>query len=179
MHDDPLVGLSMDSTLEKPSSAKEIKISVSLKWSYGLVILGLLFDVVSALLPWCLSLRFDYVFLPYSPVWGDYSYTLPLEVPFITINVLVYAAAIVGWVSVIFSKRLKRGQVLYGAVLVSGVLSLTAFVLFTQILSSDKSLYLSWGAYLALISGVLQVSGVLMKILKIEVVITDSMPNLC
>ena len=179
MHGDPPVGLSMDSTLEKPSSAKEIKIPVSLKWSYRLIILGVSFDVASALLPWCLSLHFDYVFLPWSPIWGDYSYALPLEVPFITINILIYAAAIIGWAGVVFSKYLKKSQVLYGAILISGILSLTAFALFAQILSSDKSLFLSWGAYLALFSGVLQVSGMLMKILEIEVVITKDMPNLC
>ena len=147
------------------AQVKEVRVPLSPRWTRRLIILGALFDVASTLLPWGFSVH-AYVFLPWSPLWGQASYALPFTYPFITISIVIRAAAVIGWAGVILYEYFKGRVVPYGAILVSGALSFVAFLLFAQI-----PLGLSWGAYLALAGGIFKVSGVLMEKLEVEVVL--------
>ncbi len=149
----------------------------------ALIILGALFDVASLFFPWgIITSSSTHVYLPWSIIIGeaappyidDFLIIMQVREQLRTISELVIAAMIVGWASVVLYWHLERHVasstlrrvVSYSVVLASSLLSFIAVAMFAL-----TEISLSWGAYLALIGGVLMVLGVVMAVLKVEVIV--------
>jgi len=122
------------------------------------------------------------VYLPWSIIIGDvaplavddFLIIMQVRAQLRTISELIRAAIIVGWASVVLywyverrvPSRMLRRVISYSVILASSLLSFIAVAMFAL-----TEISLSWGAYLALVGGVLMVLGVVMAVLKVEVVV--------
>lgn len=165
------------------TQASEVRFTFSRTCALALIIFGALFDVASLFFPWgIITSSSAHVYLPGSIIIGevaplsvdDFLILMQVRAQLETISELVRAATVVGWASVILYWYVERrvpsrtlGRVIsYGFVLASSFLSFTAVAMFAL-----TEFSLSWGAYLALVGGVLMVLGVVMAALKVEVVL--------
>jgi len=165
------------------TQANEVRFTFSRTWTLALIILGALFDVASLFFPWgIITSSSTYVYLPLSIIIGevaplsidDFLNLMRVRPQLTTTSELIRAAIIVGWASVVLywyverrvpSHTLER-VISYGVVLASSLLSFIAVAMFAL-----TEFSLSWGAYLALVGGVLMVLGAVMAALKVEVVV--------
>jgi len=165
------------------TQANEVRFTFSRTWTLALIILGALFDVASLFFPWgIITSSSTYVYLPLSIIIGevaplsidDFLNLMRVRPQLTTTSELIRAAIIVGWASVVLywyverrvpSRTLER-VISYGVVLASSLLSFIAVAMFAL-----TEFSLSWGAYLALVGGVLMVLGAVMAALKVEVVV--------
>jgi len=141
-------------------SPEQTRISLAPTWTWRLIICGALLDVASTLLPWGANQSY----LPWSLIVGQGA-LLPAS-EFLTVSALSKAAAVVAWAGVVLYEYVERRTVPYGTILASSVLSSLAVALFA--ITGTPA---SWGAYLALIGGVLLAVGVLIERLELEVVV--------
>ena len=165
------------------TQANEMRFTFSRTWTLALIIFGALFDVASLFFPWgIITSSSTYVYLPLSIIIGevaplsidDFLNLMRVRPQLTTTSELIRAAIIVGWASVVLywyverrvpSRTLER-VISYGVVLASSLLSFIAVAMFAL-----TEFSLSWGAYLALVGGVLMVLGAVMAALKVEVVV--------
>ncbi len=164
------------------TQAEEMSFTFSSVWTLGFIILGVVFDVASIFLPWgILASSSTYLYLSGSIVNGedvllpeDFFAIMQARAQLITISNLIKAAIIVGCTAVILywyverrtQSRMHRRVLSYGVVVASSFLSFMAVAMFASI-----GFGLSWGAYLALVGGVLMVLGIVMRELRVEVVV--------
>lgn len=170
------------------TKADEISFTFSRTWTLCLMILGVLFNMLSLFLPWgILTSSSTYVYL-LGPIVNGEGVLLPEDLfllmqvrgQLITVGNLIKATIIVGWTGVILDwyverhvpSGLHRRVILYSVLLASSVLSFIAVVMFAL---TEINLY--WGAYLALVGGVLMVLAVVMKELKVEVIVEREMSD--
>lgn len=138
----------------------------------GIAILAALFDVISCFLPWGIittSGNTVYVYLPWTPILNFGQETLVFSEPFIffLLAIIERAVVVLTWISIIIYEFFEKRQLIaYMFILVSGIFSFLAFILFTQ---TGTELWI--GAYIVLFSAVLKIFNVLAKALKIEFVI--------
>jgi len=183
----PLIELSLlpfsVSSLCVLTQANEMGFTFSRACTLALIILGALFEVASLFFPWgIITSSSTYVHLPWSIIIGevaplavdDFLIIMQVRTQLKTVSELIRAAIIVGWTSVVLywyverrvASRVLRRAISYSVILASSLLSFIAVAMFAL-----TEISLSWGAYLALIGGVLMVLGVLMTALKVEVIV--------
>jgi len=165
------------------TQANEVRFTLSRACILALIIFGALFNVASLFFPWgIITLSSTYVYLPWSIIIGDvaplavddFLIIMQVRAQLRTISELIRAAIIVGWASVVLywyverrvPSRMLRRVISYSVILASSLLSFIAVAMFAL-----TEISLSWGAYLALVGGVLMVLGVVMAVLKVEVVV--------
>ncbi len=165
------------------TQASETRFTFSRAWALGLIVFGALFDVASLFLPWgVITASSTYVYLPGSIVNGrgdpfsidDFLIIWQARSQLITMSTLIKAAIMVGWAGVVlygYFERcvlspVRRRAISYSVILASSCLSFIAVAVLAL-----TEISLSWGAYLALVGGVLMVLGIVMKELKVEVVV--------
>lgn len=186
-NDCPLIGLSLlplsVSSLCVLTQTNEMRFTFSRACTLALIIFGALFNVASLFFPWgIITSSSTYVHLPLSIIIGevapfsidDFLIIMQVRAQLRTISELIRAATIVGWASVVLywyverlvPSRTLRRVISYSVVLASSLLSFIAVAMFAL-----TGISLSWGAYLALVGGVLMVLGVVMAVLKVEVVV--------
>lgn len=185
--DCPLIGLSLF-PLSVPSlcvltQANEVRFTFSRTWIITLIILGVFFDMASLFFPWgIITSSSAYVHLPGSIIIGelapftidDFPIIMQVRVELETISKLIGAAIVVGWASVFLYwcvERLLPSHTLGRVISYSAVLTSSLFSLIAVAMLALTEISLSWGAYLALVGGVLMVLGVVMAALKVEVVV--------
>ncbi len=164
------------------TEASETRFTFSRIVTLGFVILGALFNVTSLFFPWGITPSSLYLYLPERIVTGegipfppsDFFMIMQARAQLVTISRLIKAAVILGWAGVVllwYVERLRlslkrRLIISYSIILASSFLSFIAVAMF-----ASTEFNLSWGAYLALVGGVLMVLGVVMRELKVEVVV--------
>ena len=186
-YDCPLTKLSPLS-LSVPSpcvltQANNVRFTFSRTWILTLIVLGAFFNLASFFFPWgIMTSSSAYVHLPGSIIIGEFApfsgddlfIIMQVRAELETTSELIGAAIAAGWASVFlywyverhFPSRPPWRVISHIAVLASSSLALTAVAMFAL-----TEISLSWGAYLALVGGVLMVLGVVMAALKVEVVV--------
>ena len=160
-----------------------VRFTLSHAWTRGLIVSGALFNMVSSIfLPWGITPSSIYLYLPWSIVNGTSDLLPPSEffkimqvrAQLLTISVLSKATVIVGLAGVVLcwyvgrrmlSRMLSR-VLSYSVILASSFISFIAVAIFTL-----TEISLTWGAYLAVVGGVLMVLGVVVEGLEVEVVV--------
>lgn len=141
-------------------SVEQTKISLAPTWTWRLIICGALLDVASTLLPWGVN----WLYLPWSLIIG--SGTVLYASEFLTVGVLIRAAAIVGWAGVLLHEYVESRTLNYVTILTSSVLSFLAVTFFAA-----TGINLSWGAFLGLAGGAFLLLGVVIEKLEVELVV--------
>jgi len=141
-------------------SVEQTRISLAPTWTWRLIICGALLDVASTLLPW----GANQLYLPWSLIIG--SGTVLHASEFLTVGVLIRAAAMVGWAGVLLHEYVESRMLQYVTILTSSALSFLAVAFFTT-----TGINLSWGAYLGLAGGAFLLLGVLIERLEVELVV--------
>jgi hypothetical protein len=106
-----------------------------------------------------------YEFLPFSPLlnFGLPPVAVPSTSYFLSVSIIVRAAAIIMWVGIILQEIVNKPRIIHLVTLIAGFISLIAFGMF-----AFTRLSLSWGAYLSLLGGLIVVLSVILDMLEIE-----------